>query len=111
MTCKRTDFGDGLTSWSCSRERKPDTAPCSACKAKPSSLACGFELRGPKAGQTCGKALCRGCAQDVGGRPMCPAHARIAAQPTPETVNRDADELGAKLRAEYDRIMAAKTQP
>lgn len=74
--------GGGFQVISCSRgQPAPALSNCSSCgdeveRVKP----CAFQLRGPKAGQTCGMVLCRVCAQKVGKAVMCPAHARLTAR-------------------------------
>jgi len=56
------------------------TVECSQChdqfdEAK--LLACKFELRGDKAGQTCPKRICKRCSVEVGGKRYCPPHGNV----------------------------------
>jgi hypothetical protein len=86
MTCKRTDLGYDTTVWSCGRrgDKGPTYPPCSACGGRRDThdhlTFCEFELRGIKAGQACGKPLCRGCVVKVGRQVLCPAHAKFLAR-------------------------------
>lgn len=76
MACKRTDLGPGMTVWNCGRGQLQEAKPvCEVCRVHPAVMPCGFELRGAKAGQTCGKQICRRCAGDS---VLCPPHARMA---------------------------------
>lgn len=61
-----------ITGFACSRERHR----C-AC-GKRATIQCDFPLTGPKAGKTCDKWLCRGCAVSVGENvDYCQAHAAM----------------------------------
>lgn len=51
--------------------------PCVEC-GRQTVGACGFELRGRRQGDTCGRALCDECAAQTGG--MCVPHAIGAAK-------------------------------
>lgn len=75
MTCKRIELGAGAAVWSCSRGPRTPPPMCERCGAHPATLECGFELRGARAGQSCGKKLCRRCAN---GTVLCPPHAKLA---------------------------------
>jgi hypothetical protein len=75
MTCKRTDLGGGFVHWSCSRKRAEPVPTCEVCKVHPQAIACRFELRGARAGQTCGRKICQRCAR---GTVLCPPHAKVA---------------------------------
>ena len=54
-------------------ERKP----CSSCGLN-AVAACAAELRGSKAGQLCGRHLCRNCNEGSLSAALCGPHARIA---------------------------------
>lgn len=74
MTCERINTKDGYAIV-CSRGRRKPA--CEVCKARPSTKLCDFPLAGPKAGQTCDRKLCAGCAVAIGNdRDLCPAHHR-----------------------------------
>lgn len=65
----------------CRRGEGPTPAPVYCPCGMKATKACAFELRGPKAGQRCGKPLCQRCglaagAQERGG--LCAPHARLA---------------------------------
>lgn len=73
MPCQPISGPGGMTGFICSRG--PRAKPCCIC-GKPSSRLCDFPLRGAKAGRTCDRPLCAGCAVHVGpDRDLCPAHA------------------------------------
>ena len=76
MTCRRIDLGGGSAVWSC--HRPPVRPSCSVCGGAGSGLACQFELAGAKAGERCGKALCRTCA-GTSSPALCPPHRRLVA--------------------------------
>lgn len=72
----------GFTVFSCGRRPAEPEPLCDICRANPATLGCQFELRGAKAGQVCGKRLCRGCSVLVMPVPpsmvatrVCPPHA------------------------------------
>lgn len=81
MACEHVDLGDGTTMIVCRRGGR--RAPAKRCKCgKPASLLCDFPLKGRKAGKTCDRPLCSGCAErqrttaDGDTVDFCPAHAR-----------------------------------
>lgn len=82
MTCTRIDLGGGFTGFACSRGRRPQAAPCSACKDRPHELLCDHPLSGKAAGTTCSAKLCRRCAKHVDGKDLCPPHAKAYAAQT-----------------------------
>lgn len=76
MTCRRIELGGGTAVWT--YHRPPAQPACSACSRPGGVLTCQFELGGAKAGQRCGKALCRRCAGQ--GEPaLCPPHQKLVA--------------------------------
>jgi hypothetical protein len=76
MPCQTIDLGGGAFAIACSRGKQ--RAMCEVCKSKPHEVLCDYPLRGAKAGATCSKKLCRGCAKHVGtDRDLCPPHARL----------------------------------
>lgn len=57
------------------RQREPCTVP--GCRGDGVVL-CDFVLRGPKAGRTCDRRVCRGHAKNVGpDKDYCPVHAKM----------------------------------
>lgn len=50
---------------------------CSSCGSN-AVASCAAELRGTKAGQLCGRNLCRSCNEGNVSAPLCGPHARIA---------------------------------
>lgn len=80
MTCERFDLGGGAFAIVCSRGRRGPAALCSACKARPGTLLCDYELRGSKSGKTCSAKLCERCATKRGQADLCPPHARAGEQ-------------------------------
>lgn len=82
MTCVRTDLGNDVVAWSCSRGRRKEQPPCSVCKTREHALLCDFELRGSKAGNTCSAKLCTSCAVTVGKLDLCPPHAKVSTTQT-----------------------------
>ncbi len=59
----------------CSRE-KP--VPCSAKCGRDAEVECEYPLGGKKAGELCGRKLCRRCAVKLGGKVRCPPHVELA---------------------------------
>lgn len=80
MTCRRLELGGGAAVWSC--HRPPPQPPCTGCGAAGGTLACQFEFTATKAGQRCGKALCRTCA-GTSALVLCPPHRRLVAARAP----------------------------
>ena len=83
MTCHRV-VADGMVGFICVRGVR--RRQCSSCKQRPASFECDFPLSGKKTGKTCDKAICEGCAAEVGpDRHFCPPHKahadRVAAAP------------------------------
>ena len=89
MPCKpfvvETDSGPRVIGWACNRGRRESIR----CKCgRPATQLCDYPLTGAKAGQTCDRDLCDGCAVTVGKHgsgphagdteDYCPAHARLA---------------------------------
>lgn len=72
MACELDQFG-AVQVWACGNK----LPPCTSCGAA-SRCGCSAELRGPKAGQSCGRALCARCNEGTASAPLCGAHARIA---------------------------------
>jgi hypothetical protein len=73
MTCHPLGNGGGFF---CTRGPQ---ARCSSCNKRLASKLCDFDLTGAKAGSTCDRKLCAGCAVVVGPeRDYCPAHARAS---------------------------------
>lgn len=71
MAC--TPIGGG--GFSCSRTESKICSSCAGFTRRPKL--CDFPLAGTKAGQTCDRVLCDGCASNVGpNRDYCQAHAR-----------------------------------
>lgn len=61
--------------FACSRTGPKACSSCSVLTRRPKL--CDFPLAGAKAGKTCDRALCDGCATSIGpNRDYCPAHAR-----------------------------------
>jgi hypothetical protein len=58
----------------CSRE-KP--VPCSNRCGRDAEVECEHPLSGRKAGENCGRKLCRRCAVKLGGKVRCPPHAEL----------------------------------
>jgi hypothetical protein len=76
MPCQKIDLGNGDFAIACSRGRQ--RALCEVCRTKPHEVLCDYPLRGKKAGATCSKKLCRGCANSVGAnKDLCPPHAKL----------------------------------
>lgn len=66
-----------LTLFVCRRGSDASRCESNGCHER-AVAACVAELRGSKAGQTCGRRVCRGCAVTVDGKALCGVHARIA---------------------------------
>lgn len=77
MSCRRIDIGPNSTVWSCTRGRASSAPVCSQCREHVSTTSCGFQLRGEKAGQVCGRVLCTRCTSPKGGVSLCPPHAKM----------------------------------
>jgi hypothetical protein len=76
VTIKKTE-AVGFTVWHCSRTPSRPKPPCDVCKLGDAVGTCAFELRGPKAGQCCGRKLCGVHATKRGDRFLCGAHAKF----------------------------------
>ena len=75
MPCQHA-AAPGIDIFTCSRgaaERKT----CSSCGGN-AIAACAAELRGTKAGQLCGRHLCKSCNEGNASAPLCGPHARLA---------------------------------
>jgi len=80
VTCERFDLGGGAFAIVCSRGKRTTAPPCSACKTRPSTRLCDFELRGKRAGKTCSAKLCDRCSVQRGELDLCPPHAKVRDQ-------------------------------
>ena len=82
MTCKLTPIPGGFVV-ACTRGKA--RVMCEICKQRPVAKLCDYPLVGAKAGQTCDRKLCLGCAVHTGpDQDLCPAHAKRRAD---ETIN------------------------
>jgi DNA modification methylase len=64
MGCERVNLGNGITAIVCTRGQR--RAKCSNCGRMRADLLCDWKLKGKKAGKTCDRKLCHGCATEVG---------------------------------------------
>lgn len=64
MPCETFRLGDGSVAIVCSRGRRG--RKCSECKRRDATKQCDFPLSGAKAGKTCDRYLCDGCAVQLG---------------------------------------------
>jgi hypothetical protein len=77
MTCHVLRGPDGrAVGFVCSR----GSDRCEACGRAGARQLCDYPLAGRRAGETCDRRLCAGCATRVGARDLCPAHARLVKQ-------------------------------
>jgi len=78
MPCKLYPVGDkGYIVICTPRSSLPDCAQCKANKVE-NDVRCQYPLRGEKAGQVCGRPLCKHCAQTgPDGKVYCRPHRRI----------------------------------
>lgn len=75
MRCERRDLGNGDFVITCRQRR----AACSSCAHREHDVLCDAPLIGKRAGKTCSRKLCRGCAIAAGpGLDYCMPHARAA---------------------------------
>ena len=83
MVCEYFRTEDGrVSAIVCSRKHKP--AKCAECGCTATRM-CDWKLTGRKAGKTCDRLLCKGCAVEpvmpdgssAEDKHLCPAHARI----------------------------------
>lgn len=78
MSCRRTDLGPTTTLFTCGRSNSTRSPPCSNCKTAGAQHTCQFELAGSKAGQRCGRELCRKCVRrSLANQDLCAVHHRL----------------------------------
>lgn len=76
MPCNTMKLPGGGFAIVCTRGRRPNL--CDVCKHRPFEVLCDYPLAGAKAGKTCDRKLCRGCAKHVGeNKDLCPPHAKL----------------------------------
>lgn len=74
MKCERLDLGNGDFVITCRQRR----AACSSCAHREHDVLCDAPLAGKRAGKTCSRKLCRGCAVALApGLDLCMPHAKI----------------------------------
>ena len=79
MICDELVIGGRVVGFACRRGQRKQ---CEFCRNAPATLQCDEPLRGAKAGATCSKYMCRGCARTVGSfdsdveLDLCPPHFR-----------------------------------
>jgi len=105
VICEPFSSPDGtVTGFVC---RRGERRRCDFCKSAPATLQCDEPLRGAKAGATCSKYMCRGCARTVGSFDsdatidLCPPHFRHHEQRNVEQAKQRARE--AEL-VDLDRV-------